>query len=106
MDLSGGQWQRIAIARGIYRTSWLIVLDEPTSNIDPCEESLIYEKFAQITKGRTALLITHRIGSAKIADKIVVMKEGRLVEAGRHSELLEQGGEYARLFKAQEQWYE
>ena len=106
VDLSGGQWQRIAIARGIYRTSWLIVLDEPTSNIDPCEESLIYEKFAQITKGRTALLITHRIGSAKIADKIVVMKEGRLVEAGRHSELLEQGGEYARLFKAQEQWYE
>lgn len=106
IDLSGGQWQRIAITRGIYRDCWLIVLDEPTSSIDPCEEARIYEKFAQITKGRTAVLITHRIGSVKIADKIAVMKGGRLVEFGRHRELLARDGEYARLLKAQEQWYE
>lgn len=105
VDLSGGEWQRIAIARGLYRKSQFIVLDEPTSAIDPYEESHLYEKFAQITKDRTSVLITHRLGSIKIADKIAVLKDGQLVEFGKHKELIANAGEYARLFNSQEQWY-
>ncbi len=106
VDLSGGEWQRIAIARSLYRESRFIILDEPTSAIDPYEEAYLYEKFAQITKERTAVLITHRLGAVKIADKIAVLKKGRLVGLGTHSQLMEENGEYVRLFQSQKQWYE
>ncbi|MDR3147082.1 MAG: ABC transporter ATP-binding protein/permease [Treponema sp.] len=105
IDLSGGQWQRVAIARGLYREHDLIVLDEPTAAIDPIEESKIYNRFAEIARDRTAVIVTHRMGSVRLADRILVMKEGRLVESGTHGELVKAGGEYSRLFKAQEQWY-
>jgi len=105
VDLSGGEWQRIAIARGMYRESRFMILDEPTSAIDPYEESELYEKFAQMTKDRTSVLITHRLGIIKIADKIAVLKKGRLVEFGTHGQLITEDGEYARLFKSQKQWY-
>ncbi|MDR2136150.1 MAG: ABC transporter ATP-binding protein/permease [Treponema sp.] len=105
IDLSGGQWQRVAIARGLYRDYDLIILDEPTAAIDPIEESKIYNRFAEITRGKTAIIVTHRMGSVRLADRILVMKQGRLVETGTHGELAAGGGEYARLFKAQEQWY-
>lgn len=105
VDLSGGQWQRISIARGLYRPHDLIVLDEPTAAIDPLEENRLYEKFAEIAKEKTAIIVTHRLGSARIADRIVVMKNGRLVEVGTHKELLAANDYYAEMYRSQASWY-
>ena len=105
VDLSGGQWQRIAIARGFYRSSEIMVLDEPTAAIDPIEESAIYKKFAEAAAGKTAVIVTHRMGSAKIAQRIVVMRDGEVAEVGTHAELLLRGGLYASMFSAQAAWY-
>ena len=105
VDLSGGQWQRVAIARSFFRRHQFIVLDEPTAAIDPIEETKIYNRFAEISKDKTALIITHRLGSVKLANRILVMKNGKLVEQGTHRDLMESDGEYARLYKSQEQWY-
>ena len=104
-ELSGGQWQRVAIARGIVRPCSLIVLDEPTSAIDPLEETRLYHDFVKICSGKTALLVTHRLGSAKIADSIIVMKDGCIVEKGTHAELLSHDGEYKRMYEIQSRWY-
>jgi len=106
VDLSGGQWQRIAIARGLYRTHNVVVLDEPTAAIDPIEESRIYEKFIEISKNKTAIIVTHRLGSTKIADRVIVMEKGKIVDIGKHEELLARGGTYAKMFNAQAEWYE
>jgi len=105
VDLSGGQWQRIALARGFYRVHDLIVLDEPTAAIDPLEETRIYHKFAEISKGKTAVIVTHRLGSAKIADRIVVLDAGRVVAIGTHEQLMQEHGMYAKMYQAQAQWY-
>jgi ATP-binding cassette subfamily B protein len=104
-DLSGGQWQRVALARGLYRRHDMIVLDEPTAAIDPLEETRIYRKFAALAKGKTAVVVTHRLGSARIADRIIVMKDGRIAEEGNHDELMQCNGLYAEMFNAQAQWY-
>lgn len=105
VDLSGGQWQRVAISRSLFREHKLIVLDEPTAAIDPYEETRIYNRFAEISKDKSAIIVTHRLGSAKLADKIVVMKNGEVEEIGTHDELIQAGNEYTRLYTAQEQWY-
>ncbi len=106
IDISGGQWQRVAIARGLYRENGFIVLDEPTSAIDPIEETKIYKQFARLAEGKSALIVTHRIGSAKLADRIVVMDAGRIVDIGTHEELIARPGQYAKMWEAQAQWYE
>ena len=106
VELSGGQWQRVAIARGLYRDHECIVLDEPTSAIDPLEESRIYRQFAEISQGKTAIIVTHRLGSARLADWILVMKQGRLCEQGTHEQLLAKDGEYSRMYRAQAKWYQ
>lgn len=103
VDLSGGQWQRVAIARGFYRSHDLIILDEPTAAVDPLEETLIYQKFAEMAADKTAVIVTHRLGSARIADRIVVMDAGRIAAIGTHEELLHAGGLYAEMYQAQ--WY-
>lgn len=105
VDLSGGQWQRVAIARGFHRAHGIVVLDEPTAAIDPIEETNVYRKFAEISKGKTAVIVTHRLGSARIADRIIVMERGRVAEVGTHDELLAAGGVYAEMFGAQAKWY-
>jgi len=106
VDISGGQWQRLAIARGFYRSHNLIILDEPTAAIDPIEETRIYQKFAEISKGKTAVIVTHRLGSARIADRIVVMEQGKIVDVGSHDKLMEKPGKYREMYNAQRKWYQ
>ncbi len=104
-DLSVGQWQRVATARGLMPGGDLLVLDEPTAALDAKAEAEVYRAFAEHADGRTAILISHRMGFARLADRILVLKEGKLVEQGTHEDLVHQGGEYAQLFAAQAQWY-
>jgi ATP-binding cassette subfamily B protein len=105
-DLSGGQWQKIAIARAYYRGRDFVVLDEPTSNLDPLAEAGIFRKYMAMAEGRTVIIVTHRISAAALADRIVVFKDGEIVEDGAHGELIAAGGEYARLYAAQAEWYD
>ncbi|WP_051935491.1 ABC transporter ATP-binding protein [Deinococcus sp. YIM 77859] len=101
VDLSGGQWQKLATARALYRDARILILDEPTAALDPRSESEVFAAFAALARGRTTLLITHRLGSVLMADRILVMRAGRLIEDGTHAELLAQGGEYAELWRMQ-----
>lgn len=104
-DLSGGEWQRVAIARGLYRPHDLIVLDEPTAAIDPMEEANVFKSFKRISTGKTCIFVTHRLGSTQIADRIIVMDKGEIVEEGTHSDLLNIKGRYYELLQSQAQWY-
>ena len=106
IELSGGEWQRVAIARGFFREHDVIVLDEPTSAIDPIIENEMYEKFVEIIKDKTAIIVTHRLGSAKIADRIIVMDSGKIVEEGTHEQLIYENGLYAEMYKSQSDWYQ
>jgi len=106
VDLSKGQWQRIAIARGLYRIHDVIILDEPTATIDPLEENRIYRKFIELSKGKTAIIITHRLGSVKMADKVIVMDKGKIDAIGTHKSLLAAGGLYAKMYATQSSLYE
>ncbi|MCL2056373.1 MAG: ABC transporter ATP-binding protein/permease [Oscillospiraceae bacterium] len=105
VDLSGGQWQRIAIARAFMGDKPILILDEPTSQLDPMAESRIYSEFAEMSEGKTAVFITHRLGSTMITDRIYVIADGRISQSGSHGELMEQGGLYMDMFSAQKQWY-
>lgn len=102
-DLSGGEWQRLALARAFYRKAQIIILDEPTSAMDPWAEHDWLERFRTMAQGRTAIVITHRFTLAMRADIIHVMRAGRIVESGSHDELLDQGGFYAQSWKSQMQ---
>lgn len=100
-ELSAGEWQRIAMARAYYRASGLIVLDEPTSNMDSWAEAEWFERFDRLAQGATAVIITHRLTIARRADEIHVVEQGRIVESGNHEALLALGGRYARSWAAQ-----
>ena len=104
-ELSLGQWQRLAIARGLFREHDTVLLDEPTASIDPLEEQAVYERSMKIAAGRTAIIVTHRLASARLADRILVLDDGRIVEDGTHEELLVHRGLYHRMFTAQAAWY-
>ncbi|MFT8871652.1 MAG: ATP-binding cassette domain-containing protein [Sporolactobacillus sp.] len=105
-DISGGEAQKIAIARALYKQAPFVVLDEPTSALDPIAEYDIYSKFQMLTKGQTALYISHRLASCRFCDCILVFDSGRLVQRGTHEALLgEADGLYAALWEAQAQYY-
>ena len=103
--LSGGEWQRVAIARAFTRDPELLILDEPAASLDAMAEAELYRQFAELLEGRTALLISHRLGSARMADRILVLRQGRIVEEGRHAELLAARGVYAAMWEEQASWY-
>jgi ATP-binding cassette, subfamily B, bacterial len=106
-DLSGGEWQKIALARAFMRTEAdILVLDEPTAAMDAAAEATVFEHFRSLTKGRIAILISHRFSTVRMADQIVVLQEGRIVERGSHDELLRKNGHYARLFELQARGYQ
>ncbi|QYR22549.1 ABC transporter ATP-binding protein/permease [Paenibacillus sp. sptzw28] len=104
-ELSGGQWQRLAIARAALRDTQLLVLDEPTAALDPQHETELYHSFREMAKGKTVLFVSHRLGWARFANRIVVLKNGEIVEEGSHEMLLAADGAYAAMFRAQAQWY-
>lgn len=104
-ELSGGQWQRLAIARGFYKDAQIVVLDEPTSAIDPLKEKQIYEEFKRGLNGRTGIIVTHRMGAVNLADKIAVLKQGNIVEFGSKQELIAKSGEFFRFWNSQKAVY-
>jgi len=96
----------VPIDRGLYRANGFIVLDEPTSSIDPIEETRIYTQFQRLAEGKCAVVVTHRLGSAKLAHRVVVVDAGEIVDIGTHEELLSRPGKYVDMWSAQAQWYE
>jgi ATP-binding cassette subfamily B protein len=101
VDLSGGEWQKLALARAYLRDAQLLILDEPTASLDARSELEVFERFAELTYGKMALLISHRFSTVRMADRIVVLEAGRLVEEGTHSQLLALNGRYATMFEMQ-----
>ena len=102
---SGGEGQRIALARALYKDAPIVVLDEPTAALDPRAEFELYQHFNELTKGKTAVYISHRLSSTRFCDEIMVFADGRIVERGTHEELMKREGVYAELFKMQAQFY-
>ena len=105
VDLSGGEWQKIAIARAYMRDAHLLILDEPTAALDARSEFEVFKRFKELSKGKTAVLISHRFSSVRMADRIVVLVNGTVESMGTHANLLEQGGRYAELFELQAAGY-
>ena len=101
VELSGGEWQRVALARAYLRDAQLLILDEPTAALDAKSELEVFERFAELTEGKMALLISHRFSTVRMADRIVVLEGGRLVEEGTHPSLMALGGRYAGMFEMQ-----
>jgi len=106
VDVSGGQWQRLAVARSLASAAPVRILDEPTAALDPLAESEVYESYSRVSVGLTTLFISHRLGSTKIADQILVIDGGVISESGTHADLMRQDAMYAQMFTAQKSWYE
>ena len=105
IDLSGGQWQKIAVARVLAKACAFIILDEPTASLDPVAECKMYETFQNILQNRGCVMISHRLASARLADRIIVLDCGEIVQMGKHDELLANEGLYQRMWSAQSAWY-
>lgn len=105
VDLSGGQWQKVALARAYMREAQLIILDEPTASLDARAEHEVFVRFAELMKGKAAVLISHRFSTVRMADRILFLEHGQLLELGTHEELLAKGGKYAELFQLQAKGY-
>src|ERR1035438_3220444 len=105
VDLSGGEWQKFALARAYMRDAQLLILDEPTATLDARAEYQVFQRFAELTRGKTAVLISHRFSTVRMADRILVIENGHMVEIGSHNELLANNGRYAELFGLQAEGY-
>jgi ATP-binding cassette, subfamily B, bacterial len=105
VELSGGEWQKVALARAYMRDAQLLILDEPTAALDARAEYEVFLRFSELTAGRMAVLISHRFSTVRMADRILVLKDGQLIEQGTHEALVEQGGLYAELFQLQAAGY-
>ncbi len=106
VELSGGEWQKIALARAYMKDAQLLILDEPTSALDARAEYEVFQRFSELTKGKTAVLISHRFSTVRMADRILVLNKGELSEEGSHEELLQKNGRYAELFHLQAKGYQ
>jgi ATP-binding cassette subfamily B protein len=104
-DLSGGQWQKVALGRAFMRDGEVLILDEPTSSLDAEAEAAVFERLKELSAGKTALLVSHRFSTVRMADRILVLKGGKIEELGTHAELVARGGTYARLFELQARGY-
>lgn len=105
-DLSGGEWQKLAMARNLVKDKAKIMLmDEPTAALDPLAESRLYKEFSNLTQDKTVILISHRLGATRLADRVLVFEDGNIVEDGTHEELLKKKQKYADMYQAQAQWY-
>jgi ATP-binding cassette, subfamily B, bacterial len=105
VDLSGGEWQKVAIARAYMRDAQVLILDEPTAALDARSEFEVFQRFKELSRGKTGVLISHRFSSVRMADRILVLADGRVEAAGTHQELMAQGGRYAELFELQAEGY-
>jgi ATP-binding cassette subfamily B protein len=105
VDLSGGEWQKIALARAYFRDAQLVILDEPTASLDARSEYEVFQRFAELTEGKMALLISHRFSTVRMADRIVVLENGKIAEQGSHRQLVSLGGQYAAMFELQASSY-
>lgn len=101
IDLSGGEWQKVALARAYLRDSQLLILDEPTASLDAKSEREVFQRFAELTQGKMALLISHRFSTVRMADRILVLEDGRIAEEGCHSDLISRGQRYSKMFELQ-----
>ena len=106
IELSGGEWQKIALARAYMKDAQLLILDEPTASLDARAEYEVFQRFTELTKGKTAVLISHRFSTVRMADRILVLEKGELLEQGNHEELLQKNGRYAELFHLQAKGYQ
>ena len=106
MDLSGGEKQKLLLARALCRQTPLLVLDEPTAALDPIVESRLYERYHSFSEGRTTVFISHRLASTRFCDRILLMEDGKAVETGTHEELLAAEGKYAWMFHVQSRYYQ
>ena len=104
-ELSSGEWQKIALARALFKNSDFVILDEPTSAIDPIVEMKIMKTFLGNVKGKTSIIISRRVGICKCADRVIMLRNGQIIENGSHTALMKNQGEYYNFFKAQSKWY-
>ena len=105
INISGGEAQKIAIARALYKDAPFIILDEPTAALDPIAESELYQKYHELTKNKSSIYISHRLASTRFCDRIIMIGDGGICEEGTHEELIKQGGKYAKLYEVQSKYY-
>ena len=105
-DFSGGEIQKLMLARALYKRAAILVLDEPTAALDPIAESGMYEKYHELSAGKTTVFISHRLASTRFCDRILLLEEGRITEEGTHGELLKRNGKYAQMYRVQSKYYE
>lgn len=105
VDLSGGEMQKLMLARALYKDGPIVILDEPTADLDPIAENEIYQKYNEFTKEKTSIFISHRLSSTRFCDRIIFIEDGKILEEGDHYELMKRGGEYSKMYDIQSHYY-